>query len=174
MPETQRVPWSRPCRGITGDQRNLTVWKDTHFLFEFITNHKVSYSMKIKDLVGEHLLSGVDISTEPTKRKLVESARVIRFVLDGTTYKAIEDPDDGELSFLQELKVTDEKVTNTFEPQKVIGKMKENNTYTTNDTIQFTNAVTGEIVLEVGTDEVDDYYPNCVMNWYPENIKITS
>lgn len=128
------------------------------------------YNMEIKDLVGEHLLSGVDISTEPTKHKLVESARVIRFVLDGITYKAIEDPDDGELSFLQELKVTDEKIKNTFEPQKVIGKMKDNNTYTANDTIQFIDVVTGKIVLEFGTDEVDHFYPYCVMNWSPENL----
>lgn len=31
MPETQCVPWSRPCRGITGDQHIMTAWKDTHF-----------------------------------------------------------------------------------------------------------------------------------------------
>jgi len=39
MPETFNVPWSRPCRGITGDQRNLTAWKDTHFfLLKFYRN----------------------------------------------------------------------------------------------------------------------------------------
>ena len=126
--------------------------------------------MELKDLVGEHLLSGFDTAIEPPKDTWSEEAEVIRFVLDGITYKAIEDPSDGYRSYLQELEVTDEKITNTFEPQKVIGKMKDNDTYSVNDTIQFIDAVTGKIVLEVGTDNTDDYYPYCVMNWSPENL----
>jgi hypothetical protein len=51
-----------------------------------------------------------------------------------------------------------------------MGKMKDNDTYSVNDTIQFIDVVTGKVVLEVGTDNTDDYYPYCVMNWYPENL----
>jgi hypothetical protein len=34
----------------------------------------------------------------------------------------------------------------------------------------FTDVVTGKVVLEVGTDNTEDYYPYCVMNWSPENL----
>lgn len=43
--------------------------------------------------------------------------------------------------------------------------MKDNDTYSVNDTIQFIDVVTGKVVLEIGTDNTDDYYPYCVMNW---------
>ena len=128
--------------------------------------------MELKDLVGLHELSGVDTTTEEVKQwdNHYEDANVVRFVLDGKTYKAIEDPDDGYRSHCNELEVCDEVVSNNFPPQKVMGKMKDNSTYEVNDTIQFIDVVTGKVVLEVGTDNTDDYYPYCVMNWSPENL----
>ena len=82
----------------------------------------------------------------------------------------IEDPDDGYRSHCKELEVCNEVVSNNFPAQKVMGKMKDNDTYSVNDTIQFIDVVTGKVVLEVGTDNTDDYYPYCVMNWSPENL----
>ena len=128
--------------------------------------------MELKDLVGIHELSGVDTTTEKVKQysDTYEDAGVIRFVLDGKTYKAIEDPGDGYRSYCRELEVCDEVVSNNFSPQKVMAKMKDNDTYSVNDTIQFVDVVTGKVVLEVGTDNADDYYPYCVMSWSPENL----
>lgn len=130
--------------------------------------------MELKDLVGEHELSGVDTTTEKVKQygDYYEDCEVVRFVIDGKTYKATEDPDDGYRSYMKELEVTDEKVTNVFPPQKVIGKMKADSDWETNDTIQFIDAVTGKVVLEVGTDNTDDYYPYCVLHWSPENLAV--
>ena len=36
------------------------------------------------------------------------------------------------------------------------------------------DALTTELscVLEVGTENTDDYYPYCVMSWHPENLYI--
>ncbi|MBZ9632518.1 hypothetical protein LB465_17190 [Salegentibacter sp. LM13S] len=132
--------------------------------------------MELKDLVGEHELSGVEISTVKVKQygDYYEDTEVIMFVIDGKTYKATEDPDDGYRSYLKELEVTEEKVANSFPPQKVVGKMKKNSTYDVNDTIQFIDAVTEKIVLEVGTDNTDDYYPYCVLYWNPENLAINA
>ena len=128
--------------------------------------------MELKDLVGLHELSGVDSTTEKVKQwgDHYEDANVVRFVLDGKTYKAIEDPDDGFRSYCKELEVCDEVVSNNFPLQKVMGKMKDNSTYEVNDVIQFIDVVTGKVVLEVGTDNIDDFYPYCVMNWSPENL----
>lgn len=130
--------------------------------------------MELKDLVGEHLLSGVDTTTEKYKNwsNEEEDVNVVRFVLDEKTIKAIEDPDDYYRSHCSELIVCEEKVSNTFSPHKVLAKMKENETYSVNDTIQFIDVITGKIVLEVGTDHTDDYYPYCVMSWHPENLAI--
>ena len=134
--------------------------------------------MELKDLVGKHLLSGVELSTEDIKlyerSDKTEQCNVIKFVLDGITYKAVEDPVDGYRSTCKELIVCNEPVNNNFSPQEVVGKMKDNDTYSTNDTIQFIDTYTGKIVLEVGTDNTDDYYPYCVMNWNPENLAINN
>lgn len=132
--------------------------------------------MELKDLVGEHELSGVDTTTEKVKkyRDYYEDCEVVRFVIDGKTYKATEDTDDGYRSYLKELEVTDEKVTNSFPPQKVVGKMKDNSNQEKNNTIQFIDTVTGKVVLEVGTDNTDDYYSYCVLHWSPENLAINA
>jgi len=131
--------------------------------------------MELKDLVGGHELSGVDTATERIKEYGVyEDCGVVRFVIDGKTYKAIEDPDDGYRSYLSELGVTDEKVVNSFSPQKVVGKMKDDCGGEKNNVIQFIDAVTGKVVLEVGTEDTDDYYPYCVIHWSPENLAINA
>ena len=132
--------------------------------------------MELKDLVGEHELSGVDTTTERVKQygDYYEDCEVVRFVIDGKTYKATEDPDDGYRSYLKDLEVTNEKVTNSFPPQKVIGKMKDDSDWEKNDTIQFIDTTTGKVVLEVGTDNTDDYYPYCFLRWSPENLGINA
>lgn len=130
--------------------------------------------MELSDLIGEHELSGVDETSESIKQwgDRYEDCNVIRFVLDGKTYKAIEDPDDGYRSHCKEIEVSDEIVSNNFPPQKVLARMKDNERYQNNDTIQFIDVVTGKVVLEVGTDNADDYYPFCIMRWSPENLAI--
>lgn len=129
--------------------------------------------MELEDLVGEHELSGVDVSTEAIKNWYnTEDCEVVRFVLDGVTYKAIENPDDGYRSRCEEIEVSNDKVGNMFPPQKVICSMKPSSRYSENDTIQMFDAVTGELVLEVGTDNTDDYYPYCVMYWNPKGLAI--
>jgi len=47
---------------------------------------------------------------------------------------------------------------------------KKPNDYGENDTLEFINSKNGEVVLEVGTDNSDDYYPCFVANFYPEKI----
>lgn len=130
--------------------------------------------MELKDLVGEHQLSGVDTIRERVKQSedYYEDYEVVRFVIDGKTYKATEDQADGYRSYLKNLEVTDEKVKNSFPPQKVVGKMKDDSGWEKNDTIQFIDKTTGKVVLEVGTDNTDDYYPYCVLRWSPQNLAI--
>lgn len=127
--------------------------------------------MELKDLVGIHDLSGVDTTVEKVKIwSSYENVEVVRFVLDGITYKAIENPDDGYRSLCKELLVCNEAVSNKFPPQKVRGSVKGNTSGNMHDVIQFYDLISHKLVLEVGTNYVDDYYPCWVMGWYPQNL----
>ncbi len=130
--------------------------------------------MELKDLQGEHELSGLDTFIKKATERYEEDANGYRFVLDGKTYCAIEDPSDGYRSMLQDLEITNDKVDYTFEPQKVIGKMRSNGQYSINDVLEFYDVVTGKQVLAIGTEDADDYYPCCVMEWSPENLAINN
>jgi len=126
------------------------------------------------DLIGNHILSGVDRAT--TTKLLYsgfgyEDAAVLRFVLDGKTYEAAENPEDGYRSSLGYLVESDEKVSNLFYPHEVIGKLGD--MYRDNsDVLEFYDVSTKELVLAVGTNNNDDYYPSCIMEWYPENLEL--
>jgi hypothetical protein len=124
-------------------------------------------------LVGEHVLDAVDMFSESIKQygTHYEDCSIIRFRLDGTVYTAIEDPSDGYRSCMDRLFASpNEPVANVFPPIKVIGKKKGNDRWDINDVLQLTDAVTGLVVLEVGTDNTDDYYPSFVGYFRPENM----
>ena len=130
-------------------------------------------TVELKSLIGKHFLTGVDYSNESVKRyewdESMTDCQVIRFVLDGKTYTATEDPNDGYRSCLGSIFVTKDKVKNKFKKVMVMGIMKPD-TYYKNDTLQLWDVETGKLVLEVGTDNHDDYYPSFVGVFYPENL----
>lgn len=132
----------------------------------------MSKDIPFKDLVGYHLLSGVDmgIVQETDYNDGYEDAEAITFVLDGKTYIAVQDPEDGYRSSLRYLKETDAKVVNQFTPCLVrvqeLGKDEEGGNC---DLLQMIDTGTDKIVLEVGTTYFGEY-PNWVGNFCPENI----
>ncbi len=91
--------------------------------------------MELKDLIGLHELSGVDMETKQIENYNNDDAQVIRFVLDGKTYIATEDPNDGYRSTCNDLEVSDEPVKNTFSAHKVMGTMMRDDDHK-NDIIQ--------------------------------------
>jgi hypothetical protein len=128
--------------------------------------------VELDSLVGEHVLDAVDLSTQHIKQygSHFENCEVIRFRLDGVAYTAIENPDDGYRSSMDSLFVSDEPMQNVFPPVRVIAKKKDNERYSINDTLQLVDAVTGLVVVEVGTDNTDDYYPCFVSYFAPHNM----
>ena len=130
-------------------------------------------TVELNSLIGKHFLSGVDYSNEQIKRydwdTEMTDCQVIRFVLDGKTYTATEDPHDGYRSCLASIFVTNDKVKNNFKRVMVMGIMKPSG-YNNNNTLQLYDVETGKVVLEVGTDNHDDYYPSFVGVFYPENL----
>lgn len=130
--------------------------------------------MEFKDLVGKHMLSGVELSSIPNEDTWSDysSCEVIKFTLDGVTYMAIEDPSDGYRSYCNELKITEDEPKYPFPPQEVIGEMREGDEYCKDDVIEFYDTSTNKCVLAIGTHDYDDYYPCCIMEYYPENLAI--
>lgn len=129
--------------------------------------------VSLDDLVGEHVLDAVDTFIEKVKRygDTFEDAEAIRFRLDGVVYTALERPDDGYRSSLERLFVSpDEEMKNVFPPIRVLAKKKDNDSYAVNDTLQLLDLKTGLVVMEVGTDNSDDYYPSFVSAFFPEHM----
>lgn len=128
--------------------------------------------MELKELAGEHLLDAVDFSNEQVKTwgEQFEDCQVMRFRLDGKVYVAVDDPDDGYRSHMNDLTVSeDATMKNVFEPVKVIGRHREKGSYgDVDDVLELIDAGTGQLVLEVGTESTDDYYPCFVASFHPE------
>lgn len=123
--------------------------------------------IELKDLCGEHLLSGVDRGAE--KISGYDESETLNFTLDGKTYTACEDPNDGYRSSMRYLRVSAQPTTNNFSPVKVTGRMKTDSC-DVDDVLQLVDSATGKIVLEVGTANIDDYYPYWVAKFSPENM----
>lgn len=113
------------------------------------------FSIDGDHLLGARFLSGVDFipgDDDPAQ---------IRFVLDGVTYAAIEDPDDGYRSALEGVFICKDKIANTFSPVPVVvSRLDDSNIYT----IAHPD---GRVIVEFGTDNSDDYYPCFVGRFDP-------
>jgi len=133
-------------------------------------------TIDLDSLIGEHVLDAVDLFTENMKAKYgdyTEDCEVIRFRLDGTVYTAVEDPSDGYRSCMDRVFASpSDEVRNVFPPIRVLAKKKERDAHYggENDTLQLVDLVTGKVVMEVGTDNSDDYYPSFVSHFAPENM----
>jgi len=76
-------------------------------------------TVALESLVGKHKLSGVDRLIDEDLAAQLGPANAFRFVLDGKTYIAVEDPEDGWRSAMKELYISDDPVTNQFSPIEV-------------------------------------------------------
>jgi hypothetical protein len=128
--------------------------------------------MELEDLVGKHTLTGVgsgNIKTEDEWNPIVDS---FSFKLDGVVYTAIENPEDGYRSCMEKLVIDEHDIDTRIPPVEVMGKMKDDDNYYNNKTLQLIDVENGEVVLEVGTDNYNDYYPWFVREWYPKRLHI--
>ena len=134
-------------------------------------------SVKIENIAQMHFLSGVDY--EPTDVQKFggefEHANSMRFVLDGMIYVAVEDPSDGYRSSLGDLFIVDgPEVKNCFQPVLLGARyLTKRDTPYNSDVCEIFQLVvpgTETVVLEVGTDSTNDYYPSCVMWFDPKPL----
>lgn len=131
--------------------------------------------MELKDLVGEHLLSGFEHGDEKYNYddSYEDEREYCLFILDNVTYLASEDPNDGYRSYCNELEITDRKVKNTFKPIEVICKMaKYDDSYEDNDVLEIYDMYNKKLILAIGTRSYDGYYPWYECEYHPENMSI--
>lgn len=117
--------------------------------------------MEIKDFAGKHKLSGVEYTTK-------DGYEAILFTLDDVHYLATEDPNDGYRSTMNDVEVSERAPRSWFLPVEVVGVYGSSD----DDIISFVDSRNGKVVLEIGTRDVDDYYPCCVMSYSPENFAV--
>jgi hypothetical protein len=134
--------------------------------------------MELSDLDGKKCqLDAVDFSTESIKEKYgdsYEDCNVMRFRLDGIVYTAIEDPSDGYRSAMREINVDKNAVIkNTFSPVAVSCEYVKSGLSEYSDAcdiLLIKETRSGRVIIEVGTDNTDDYYPSFVASFKPQNI----
>lgn len=147
---------------------------------EMIKKKKALKTVSFSSLIGHHVLDAVDENSEHIKNEYgsgYEDCRVIRFRLDGVVYAAIEDPDDGYRSSLDRIVILEEPMTNVFTPIDVIVYIKtktidEKSGEEDGDVsiLEIVDRKNHKTVLEVGTDNTDDYYPYFVGVFSPHNM----
>jgi len=120
--------------------------------------------------IGKHYLSGVERGVEVATNGYDFDADTLSFILDGEVYTVIENPDDGYRSSMRELIKSDAKISNTFPPIEVLVIEREDSNYESCDILDFIDVITGKIILSIGTDNTDDWYPCFVANWSPEDM----
>ena len=129
-------------------------------------------NVEIESLVGLHELTAVDRVTVPGQGwGGYDSADFFSFTLSGVTYTTVEDPNDGYRSSMDRLVVSSENLVNKFTPCKVLAMFRPENDYRNgSDILDLVDVTTGKVVLSVGTDHTDDYYPCFTAVWSPENM----
>jgi hypothetical protein len=133
--------------------------------------------MKIQNLVGTHVLTGVDFYVEPACEHSVYDYNVCRFELDGNVYVIEEDPCDDWRSHATDLVISELPCKNKFPPHEVMCCMRKcelDNDNDNDDVLEVIDIITGKVVLEIGTGAYDDWYPYFLANFSPENLAINS
>ena len=133
--------------------------------------------MELSDFKGGMALDAVDFTIVEAKDDCgdVCEVRVFSFRLDGVTYSAVEDPSDGYRSCMGSLVVQESLLMeNTFPPTVVecqyVGPDGENES----DILKLVDRVTGEVILIVGTKDLDDYYPLFISYFNPKGMAINN
>jgi len=142
--------------------------------------------MELKDLKGWYTLTGVDTVSmcNPDCNSAYEEAmcNACNFILNGIVYQISEDPADGYRSYARDIKILHDGglVSNTFIGAWVYAhhvSHREDCGYTysnqkTADILELIDMISNQIVLTIGTDYSDDYYPYYVCDFQPENMAI--
>jgi hypothetical protein len=137
----------------------------------------MSEQVEFEALIGEHVFTGADSGILPANRDedRWEEANVFRFVLDGVTYVATEDPSDGYRSSLGTLLVDISGApVPAVPPVRVVVRKAPDDVWEKNDYIEGICIENGEQIFRVGTRNHDDYYPAFVGEFDPTKMPVNA
>ena len=124
-------------------------------------------AVSFDSLLGPHVLTGCD---ECSEHPLFPYANSLAFKLDGVALFAIEDPDDGYRSALSDILVCpDATISNTFAACDVMGRYGKEDTL-----IELVDRITGKVVITIGTDNSDYYYPSFIGSFDPTAMAVNN
>lgn len=134
--------------------------------------------MERKNLIenGVHYLSGIG-HTEYRDEWSDDIVEAYLFCIDGTTYAAYIDHNDGYRSYGR-IEPTNAKCQFNFEPQKVVitnNTIQQENEYGDyEDAVWLTmeDPILRKEVLAIGTDYTDSYYPLAIFRYNPMNLYV--
>jgi len=128
--------------------------------------------MELKELTGKHILTGVGSGNIKTGDEWNPIVGSFSFKLDGIIYTAIENPSDGYRSMMEKLVVDEHDIDTRLPEIEVVGKMKDDSSWESNNVLQLIDSKNGKVILEVGTANTADYYPYFVAKWHPKNLAV--
>ncbi len=133
--------------------------------------------MRLLDLVGTHIMTGIETGTVIIKDMLgdKDNCNYVKFKLDGITYMAAEDPDDGYRSCCRELETVNEECKISLPNIVVECKMRDDLHDSImgtekNDILEFYDVGNNLMFMAVGTGNTNDYYPYFVFEYTPEAL----
>lgn len=124
--------------------------------------------MKLEDLCGDRTLNAIRTDV---RHPFDADANGVAIELDNHVIFIFEDPSDGYRSSAATPlfglgSLYEYAATPVYIRVPVTVAMRTG----TSEGIQLTDRRNGKVVLEVGTDNTDDYYPSYICNWMPQNI----
>src|SRR5690349_1563074 len=129
----------------------------------------MTMNLDLESFAGAHILSGAEPGYRNEKTWYGdEGVSILTFILNGKTYTAVEDPSDGYRSSLDHIEEGGE-CGNIFAGQPVIATYGESQPDYF-EGLTFVSSTTGKEILRLGTSNYDDYYPNCVLEFLPQNL----
>ena len=125
--------------------------------------------MTIQFITGTHKMTGIERITgeRVSYADSHKDCEVCRMVLDDTVIEIVENPDDGYRSYAEGPHEVDTPVHNTFAPISVVCTHLTDNEQ---DVLRIINIETGAVILDVGTDNLCDYYPSWICNFSAEGL----
>ena len=134
--------------------------------------------MKLENLCGKHKLLGIEQMTvqRPSlwNDDELEDRNGVAFRMDGVTYLAVENPEDGYRSHCENLEEIPNIPRYRIPDIAVVCSMKPNDTNGfgsgNHNILVVTDEITGKVVMEIGTENYDDYYPCYIFEYTPENL----
>ena len=127
----------------------------------------------LKSLAGPHIFTGVERGILKVDKQFSwdQDRNTIRFELDGQVYEAIENPSDGYRSYMDKLIISNKSVRNKTPEINIVCVYRDKD-YDDCNLLDFIDCKNGKVFMTIGTRHINDYYPVCIFEYYPENLSI--